>query len=287
MTCEVAVMNKRGVALAADSAVTLGGGEKIYHGAEKLFQLSASMPIGIMTYGNANLMGVPWEIVAKSYGRQLGERRFEQLEQCAADLLRYIEARTTFFPQSLQEGEFRGTVAAYWIGAFVRPLELAAAGESRSEKLAALLKKDIEGWNDWPLMEGLGPDYGDKIIAGYGKLLDELEHELFCANEKCGDLRLSAEMKQDLRTVVRNMYTRRWFHPAYLSGIVFAGMGEAELFPRVSNIMWGPSRPAGCASTSAASWRSTMRCRPAWPRSARSTRSTCSIAASTEGCRGN
>ena len=34
MTCEVAVMNKRGIALAADSAVTLGNGKKIYHTAE-------------------------------------------------------------------------------------------------------------------------------------------------------------------------------------------------------------------------------------------------------------
>jgi hypothetical protein len=39
MTCEVAVMNKRGVALAADSAVTVGNGFKVYHTAEKLFQL--------------------------------------------------------------------------------------------------------------------------------------------------------------------------------------------------------------------------------------------------------
>ena len=34
MTCEVAVMNKRGIALAADSAVTLGNGKKTYHTAE-------------------------------------------------------------------------------------------------------------------------------------------------------------------------------------------------------------------------------------------------------------
>ena len=82
MTCEVAVMNKHGIALAADSAVTLGAGEKIYHGAEKLFALSPSMPIGVMTYGNANLMGAPWEIVIKSYGRQLGGQKFERVEQC-------------------------------------------------------------------------------------------------------------------------------------------------------------------------------------------------------------
>jgi ATP-dependent protease HslVU (ClpYQ) peptidase subunit len=80
MTCEVAVMNKRGIALAADSAVTLGAGQKIYHNAEKLFQLSPTTPIGVMTYGNADLMGVPWEIVVKSYGRQCGDRKFDRVE---------------------------------------------------------------------------------------------------------------------------------------------------------------------------------------------------------------
>jgi hypothetical protein len=116
MTCEVAVMNKHGIALAADSAVTLGAGEKIYHGAEKLFALSPSMPIGVMTYGNANLMGVPWEIVIKSYGRQLGGQKFERVEQCALDFLRFIETNNVFFPATLQERRFRDTVGWYWYG---------------------------------------------------------------------------------------------------------------------------------------------------------------------------
>jgi hypothetical protein len=45
MTCEVAVMNKRGVALAADSAVTFAPEQKVYYSAEKLFQLSSVAPI--------------------------------------------------------------------------------------------------------------------------------------------------------------------------------------------------------------------------------------------------
>ena len=56
MTCEVAAMNKRGIALAADSAVTLGNGKKIYHTAEKLFSLSPSIPVAIMTFGTADMM---------------------------------------------------------------------------------------------------------------------------------------------------------------------------------------------------------------------------------------
>src|ERR1700752_3697217 len=76
MTCEVAVMNRLGVALAADSALTVGDGDKIYHHAKKLFALKPIIPVGIMIYGSAELMGVPWEIVIELYAQALGDKRF-------------------------------------------------------------------------------------------------------------------------------------------------------------------------------------------------------------------
>ena len=48
-------MNKKGIALAADSAVTIGD-SKIYNTANKLFSLSKINPVGIMIYGNAAFM---------------------------------------------------------------------------------------------------------------------------------------------------------------------------------------------------------------------------------------
>ena len=65
MTAEVAILNRIGVALAADSAATIGRGRggKIYSSADKLFQLSHSDPVGVMVYGNANFIGVPWETI--------------------------------------------------------------------------------------------------------------------------------------------------------------------------------------------------------------------------------
>jgi ATP-dependent protease HslVU (ClpYQ) peptidase subunit len=61
----------RGIALAADSALTLGNGKKIYHTAEKLFSLSPSIPVAIMTFGAADMMNVPWETVVKIYARHV------------------------------------------------------------------------------------------------------------------------------------------------------------------------------------------------------------------------
>lgn len=63
MTAEIAVMNKRAIALAADSTVTVGGRAKFYNSANKLFMLSKYEPVGIMIYNNAEFIGVPWEYI--------------------------------------------------------------------------------------------------------------------------------------------------------------------------------------------------------------------------------
>ena len=76
MTAEVVIMNRSAIALAADSAVTIGLGRdrKIYNTVNKLFMLSKYHPVGVMLYGNAALMGVPWEVIVKLYRHKLGSR---------------------------------------------------------------------------------------------------------------------------------------------------------------------------------------------------------------------
>ena len=60
MTAEIAILNKSSVALAADSAISLGTSGKIFPG-NKLFALTKWHPVGVMIYNNAEYMGIPWE----------------------------------------------------------------------------------------------------------------------------------------------------------------------------------------------------------------------------------
>jgi hypothetical protein len=66
-------MNPNGVALAADSAVTFGDptteSVKVFNTANKIFALSKQHPVGIMVYGDADFMGVPWETLVKLFRR--------------------------------------------------------------------------------------------------------------------------------------------------------------------------------------------------------------------------
>ncbi|HJR60499.1 MAG TPA: hypothetical protein VJ813_13905 [Vicinamibacterales bacterium] len=89
MTAEIAILNSGAIALAADSAVTWSGAStpKIYNTVNKLFTLSKYHPVGIMVYGAADLLGVPWETIIKVYRHNLGARRFGALEAHAQDFI--------------------------------------------------------------------------------------------------------------------------------------------------------------------------------------------------------
>ena len=80
MSAGICIMNKQAIALAADSAVTVGDHAAIHNSANKLFSLSRVAPVGLIIYANASLMSVPVEIIVKEYKKQLADRSFQKLE---------------------------------------------------------------------------------------------------------------------------------------------------------------------------------------------------------------
>jgi len=92
MTAEIAVLNCLGVALAADSAVSIGrDADKIYASADKLFHLSRDAPVGVMIYGKADFVGIPCETIVKEYRRALGNERFDSTEEYANSFLTFLQ----------------------------------------------------------------------------------------------------------------------------------------------------------------------------------------------------
>lgn len=89
MTSEIAILNKRGIALAADSAVTLGG-VKTTNSVNKLFTLDSQHSIGMMVFGNANIGLVPWEVIFKLYRRQLGNNVLDTVYDYYMNFLTFL-----------------------------------------------------------------------------------------------------------------------------------------------------------------------------------------------------
>ncbi|MBT3330939.1 MAG: hypothetical protein HN394_05490 [Rhodospirillaceae bacterium] len=95
MTSEIVALNRSAVALAADSAVTVGG--KVFNSAEKIFALSRVNPIGIMIYGTADFMGIPWETIIKLYRGKYDESDLATVRDHGERFFRYVESEAGIF----------------------------------------------------------------------------------------------------------------------------------------------------------------------------------------------
>jgi hypothetical protein len=98
MTAVAGILNKQGVAIAADSAVTVNGPNhrKVYNSANKIFTLSKYHPVGIAIYNGAQIMGIPWEILIKEYRKKLGDKSFEKLADYKTDFFTWLEVNKYF-----------------------------------------------------------------------------------------------------------------------------------------------------------------------------------------------
>ena len=96
MTAEIAILNKNGVVLAADSAVTISsnsGRDKAYNAANKLFSLGVNKNISFMIYGNSEYMGIPWEIIFKEFRNETKTYNVENVETCAKKFFKFLNKK--------------------------------------------------------------------------------------------------------------------------------------------------------------------------------------------------
>ena len=115
MTAEVAILNRDSVALAADSASTLGDGAdtKVHNTANKLFELSSHQPIAIMVYNGASFGPVSWETVIKEYRRKLARRQFDTVQEYALDFIGYLSSMVPYIPAAEQINNLRMSNLAF------------------------------------------------------------------------------------------------------------------------------------------------------------------------------
>jgi len=116
MTAEIAIMNKEAIALAADSAVTLSSpdGQKIFTSANKLFALSKYHPVGIMIYGKASLMDIPWETIIKIFRKKLNKNSFNSLLEYADSFIEFVNKKNPLFPIDEQKKYFSQILFSYF-----------------------------------------------------------------------------------------------------------------------------------------------------------------------------
>lgn len=218
MTAEIAVINQQGVALAADSAVTIGR-KKVWKTANKLFSLSPHNDIGIMIYGTGDFIGLPWETIVKWFRRKTGCHKFSTLQQCADSFLKFLRTEIG----NPKEEEFAAVLLFYkqikelieGVGEYNSDLDFRKKSKSYiNRKLVKYKRQNI-----------ILPD------LEYKKFIQDFEGVIdFMLKEEFKKLNLTKELRKLLYTLFYEVYKRE-VASDYETGLVIAGFGEDELLP--------------------------------------------------------
>src|SRR6266498_3719946 len=230
MTAEIAILNRQAIALAADSAVTINypDGQKIYNSVNKLFTLSKYAPVGVMVYGVADLTGVPWETIIKSFRRELGEERLPHLADYADRLIDYINGHKVMFSDEYQEQQLISSIFGQFIDILrdidrridrAIPLE-GSIDDNRVRSIVTSTIRDAHNkWTNADRLPSVPDNQAERILSKWRSQINSAIEYVF---EK---LPVTATSRRRLVEIASLVFTASLF-PDNVSGVVVAGFGE-------------------------------------------------------------
>jgi hypothetical protein len=236
MTSEIAVMNQRAIALAADSAVTLIDGGKIVvrNDARKLFQLLDGVPVGAMVFGMGELMGHPWEVLLEHFKKKRNPGKLHHVRDYAAAFTGMLDKLPEFFPPERRQDEYKWLLASVFRFVFRLAHYLHGSGAEGPDE--EILRQAIElVWQRYQLREdgSKRPDLvcfpkgtAETVAREQASTIEELIKYGFSA------FALDSGSQQKLHDIALWCVTKDLFLED-ITGLVFAGFGTDEIYPAV------------------------------------------------------
>lgn len=237
MTSEVALLNRRAVALAADSATTVQyferGERKLryFKGANKIFNLSSCHPVALMTYDSGNLRGMPWETIAKGYREHLGSAPRDFIAEYAQDFFKYIENNRDIFSEAFLAKQLLADLKeSAEISLFMMDQEDKAYKEKDVAKKTKIMQEGFErveaevdgfdfiSWCSDADVTAILKSHKDQLIERITKDKHLMERAKVLDLNKLAALAAKAMLKKT-STILET------------TGLVLAGFGEKEFFP--------------------------------------------------------
>jgi hypothetical protein len=241
MTAEVAIMNQHALVLAADSATTVTmwvQGERqtrYFKGANKLYQLSDSYPVGLMIYGSASIEDVPWELIVKEFRKTNGDKSSDKLSEYAQRFFEFVKSHSGFFPADARLKAFNVRVGQAAYRNLVSSLETdefkaVDSGNSalQQEVLSKVLQDRVNLMKAMAPQEPIKPEDVDAAVATHIEAATAYMPEVLKALPDGTLSEVPAPILAELALRALLCY-----YKFYLSetGVVVGGFGEKEFFP--------------------------------------------------------
>ncbi len=238
MTAVVGILNKTGVAIAADSAVTINSGSKerkIYNTANKIFTLSKYHPVSIMIYNTATFNGIPWEILIKDYRKILKNKSFKTLKEYQYDFIKYLKGHVNLISKSYQKNHiyvFMDFLLSNLLETIVQEdtnaLEKIKDEKKRNSLIRKKLKVKVDIFTKQVKANGILEDYRSYTQKNFMDANQKTLSDIYKIYFK--KLEIRAKLRNDIYKLIyliikTNNLLGSW------TGLVFSGYGDQEIFP--------------------------------------------------------
>lgn len=221
MTAIVGVLNKHAVAIAADSAVTMGNTHKVVNSANKIFTLSKYQPVAVMTYSSASFMGVPWDIIIKEYRKQLKDKCFPKLDDYVNDFIGYLHNKQFFCDVKIQNNYLRWMLDSFFD---ICCEEVCHENHIVDKKTltAALIEQKLTDCINLYKSADKCPDFGAYALEDFKNYTDAIIRD-FAKENSFANVDILSESFFYYLSVKTRTYS--------YTGLVFTGYGEEEIYP--------------------------------------------------------
>jgi len=232
-------MNRHGIVLAADSATTVTEWvdgkyqERYFKGANKILLLSHHKPVALMTYGSADLQGLPWETITKEFANTLRQKSFNQTFEYANELFDFIASCITFYSDQQRKEQFIDQIRRVSFDIAFKILHddtVKLASDVDTKKAAA--DSLLEGYEAVLESAELPPIFSSEDVAASLAAHDGLLLKL--TEEIVGGLGLKGvvDVRRICHLSVKSLYKH---YDQYMdnTGLVIAGFGDHEYFPSI------------------------------------------------------
>ncbi len=251
MTAEFIVMNLEGIALAADSAGTLTD-SKINNNMNKLFMLAPGHSVGLMIYNKADFMGIPWEIIIKRFREKIitDNTIYPRLSDYYDKLIEFIINNENLISNEEVQKQLIEFVAfhicskilydiwdeyLYWFAENSKKITetklIEIASKVFDDYFQCVEKHDL----DSDLRDDKGVEYTRKFLDQFGESLAGMRNYIF------ENFPLSKDNIEKLEKIIidhfrKDLSNERKLDFKNYSGLVIAGYGKEDLFPKLINI---------------------------------------------------
>ena len=233
MTSQLILLNGFGVALASDSAMTLGN-KRTYETAEKVIPLPKPHRIAVLHSGSVTIHGMPYSVLVNEWANTLGSTSLRTVALYRQNFLSWLNDNHDWVTPNRATEDFMYQLKDIYRIIWKKIQDNVNTDTSEPEQQAKCLEIFTDYTNMYSGFPSLMHSEGDWTNQAYSRIEKEVTES---RNYWFDDIPMNEEINAQINKFTR-LYLERG-HFLNRAGLAFAGFGEKQLLPSYSNVNIG------------------------------------------------